>query len=146
MVTALAVGALIVIGWCMWSLQTSVGTMSINGTEISVRIAERALGQKKGLSGYTEESFKEDGMLFLFSESNVRTFWMKDMNFNLDILWIENGKVVAMDRNVPAPFSRTDAPAQVSSNPLAVNAVLELPAGRAEELGLVEGMSVVLSE
>lgn len=146
-IVSLFVGiAVLVIGACIWSLHTSVGTVSINGTEISVRIAEYAFGQKKGLAGYTEESLAEDGMLFLFDEPKVRTFWMKGMKMDLDILWISEGRVVAIDRDVQAPFSRADEPEQVTSNPLLVDAVLELPAGSVKTLGLLEGMSVVLPE
>lgn len=146
-IVSLLVGiAVLVIGVCVWSLHTSVGTMSINGTEISVRIAERTLGQKKGLSGYTEESLVEDGMLFLFDDPKVRTFWMEGMKMNLDILWISGGKVVAIDRDVQAPFSRADEPEQVTSKPLLVDAVLELPAGDVEEFGIIEGMSVVFPD
>lgn len=146
-IVSLLVGiAVLVIGVCIWSLHTSVGKMSINGTEISVRVAEGTFAQKKGLAGYTEESLAEDGMLFLFNEPKVRTFWMKGMKMNLDILWISEGRVVIIDRNVPAPLSRTHEPKQVSSAPLFVDAVLELPAGGAEKFGLVEGMAATFLE
>lgn len=146
-IVSLLVGiAVLVIGVCVWSLHTSVGTVSINGTELTVRIAEYTLGQKKGLSGYAEESLAEDGMLFLFDNQEVRTFWMKGMKMDLDILWISGGKIVAIDRDVQAPFSRADEPEQVTSSPLLVDAVLELPAGGAEEFGIIEGMLVVLPE
>jgi uncharacterized protein len=146
-IVSLLVGiAVVIIGVCIWSLHTSVGIMRVNGTELTVRIAERSLGQKKGLAGYTEESLVEDGMLFIFNKPSIRTFWMKGMKMNIDILWIFNGKVVAINRNVQAPFSRASEPERVTSNPLLVDMVLELPAGGAEELGLIEGMSVVLPE
>lgn len=138
--------AIIVIGISGWSLRTSVDTISINGTELIVRVAEGTLAQKKGLSGYTEDSLAEDGMLFLFSESKVRTFWMKGMKMDLDIIWIANGRIVAIDRDVQAPFSRAETPEEVTSHPLPINAVLELPAGGAEAFGIIEGMLVVLPE
>ncbi len=146
-IVSLFVGiAVLVIGVCVWSLHTSVGTVSINGTEISVRIAEYAFGQKKGLAGYTEDSLAEDGMLFLFDDQKVRTFWMKGMKMDLDILWISGGKIVAIDRDVQAPFSRADEPERVTSSPLLVDAVLELPAGGVEEFGIIEGMGVVFPD
>lgn len=138
--------AILVIGVAAWSLRTSVDTISINGTELTVRIAESALAQKRGLSGYTEDSLAEDGMFFVFSDSKVRTFWMKDMKMDLDIVWIANGKIVAIDRDVRAPFSRAETPEKVTSNPVPIDAVLELPAGGADEFGIVEGMLVVLPE
>lgn len=146
-IVSLLVGiAVLVIGVCVWSLHTSVGTVSVNGTELTVRIAEYTLGQKKGLAGYTEESLAEDGMLFLFDEPKVRTFWMKGTKMDLDVLWISGGKIVAINRDVQAPFSRAEEPEQVTSSPLLVDAVLELPAGGVEEFGIIEGMLVVLPE
>lgn len=139
------VGLLGILG-TIWSLYTSVDTVSINGAELTVRVAERTLAQKKGLSGYTEDSLAEDGMLFVFGESKVRTFWMKDMDMDIDVLWIADGKIVAIDRNVRAPFSRSEEPRKVTSSPLEVDAVLELPAGGTEEFGIIEGMKVVLPE
>lgn len=135
--------AIVVLGAVFWSFQTSVETVAINGTELTVRVADRTFAQKKGLSGYTEESLREEGMLFVFSQQKVREFWMKGMQFDLDILWIADGRVVAIDRGVKAPYSRTDEPERATSNPLKVDAVLELPAGKAYELGLVEGMEMV---
>lgn len=129
-------------GVAVWSLHTSVHTISVNGTELSVLVADHALGQKKGLGGYTEKSLLEDGMLFRFSDGEIRTFWMKGMKFDLDIVWIANGRIVAIDRNVPAPLSRSETPAEVSSRPLSVDMVLELPSGGASRFGIVEGMSL----
>lgn len=135
------------LGLCIWSLSTSVGKISINGTELDVLIAERALAQRKGLGGYTQEGLKpHDGMLFVFSDSEVRTFWMKGMQFNIDILWIADGRIVAIDRDVQAPYSRSDEPERVTSSPLEVDAVLELPAGKVAEYGLVEGMNMKILE
>lgn len=143
-VAAFIAALLLLLGVVVWSLGTSVGKISFNGTELTVRIAERPLAQKKGLGGYTEASLEEDGMLFVFSNDEVRTFWMKGMRFDLDILWIADGRVVAIDRDVHAPFSRSEEPEQVTSAPLKVDAVLELPAGKAEEYGIVEGMEAVI--
>lgn len=138
--------AILVIGMGVWSLRTSVDIISINGTELTVRVAKGALAQKKGLSGYTEDSLVEDGMVFVFSNSEVRTFWMKGMKMDLDIIWIADGKIVAIDRDVQAPFSRAETPEKVTSSPLSIDAVLELPAGGVEEFGIVEGMTVVFPE
>ena len=130
------------VGCWVWGRQTSVHTVSINGTELTVRVADHFFAQKKGLSGYERDALQEDGMLFRFSGAKVRTFWMKDMLFDLDVLWIADGRIVAIDRNVTAPLSRMDYPHTVSSNPLNVDAVLELPAGGATAFGIVEGMAV----
>ncbi len=134
------------LGFWVWSSQTSVDRISINGTELTVRVAERPFAVRNGLSGYSREDLREDGMLFVFSDAQVREFWMKDMEFALDILWIADGRIVAIDRDVPPPSARFDEPARVSSLPLRVDAVLELPAGQAYEFGIIEGMSMKFLE
>jgi len=67
-------------------------------------------------------------MLFVFPEDGKYAFWMKDMRFSIDILWLSaDGRVVYMALNVspdtyPQVF-RPDVPARY---------VLELPAGYAK--------------
>ncbi|MCX6751552.1 MAG: DUF192 domain-containing protein, partial [Candidatus Nomurabacteria bacterium] len=55
--------------------------------------------QEKGLSG--RKSLNEDqGMLFVFYKSEIYPFWMKDMNFAIDIIWIdEDFRVVFIKKN-----------------------------------------------
>jgi len=46
------------------------------------------------------------GMLFVFSNDGKYSFWMKNMRFNLDILWINlEGRIVFIGRNIPACMS-----------------------------------------
>lgn len=99
-------------------------------------IAKTAIGARqhiRGLSGLTELSDGE-GMLFVFDKSDKYGFWMKDMFFSIDILWIdEEGKVVHIKENAtpesyPEVF-KPDIPARF---------VLEVKAGfvKEEEIGL----------
>jgi uncharacterized membrane protein (UPF0127 family) len=69
-------------------------------------------------------------MLFIFPEAEVQNFWMKGMKFPLDVAWIKDGKVVSVDTNIPAP-KPGEEPARMSSSPIGVDMVLELPAGQA---------------
>ncbi len=46
------------------------------------------------------------GMLFDFVATQTvgkKQFWMIDMQFNLDMIWIANNKIIGIDKNVPAP-------------------------------------------
>ena len=47
----------------------------------------------KGLGG-REDLCSHCGMLFLFETSGRYGFWMKDMRFDIDILWVNQGQVV----------------------------------------------------
>ena len=42
-----------------------------------------------------------EGMLFVFPQNGKYSFWMKDMRFSIDILWLSaNGRIVYMAQNV----------------------------------------------
>jgi len=61
---------------------------------IHVAVADTALEHQQGLGG-RELMAAGQGMLFVFDESKRWRIWMKDMNFGIDILWLdEGGKVV----------------------------------------------------
>lgn len=71
----------------------------INHTKIQVEVADTDEKRTKGLSRHTP--LKENkGMLFVFPTSNYYGFWMKDMEFDLDLIWIENFKIVEITENV----------------------------------------------
>ncbi len=110
----------------------------------TARVADNPFKRAKGLSGVSLDSLKashDSGMLFVFDTADVQNFWMKGMEFNLDFIWLKDGKVVKIDENVPAPVNGGTA-AEVSSTPLAVNQVIELPAGGATQYGYAVGQTL----
>lgn len=113
-------------------------TVSTNDVSLSVRIADNPWERTMGLSGLTAEQVKAQGMLFVFPEEKVEHFWMKGMKLSLDVLWIRDGKIVGLDENVPAPKAGED-PATMTSEPIPVDMVLELPAGYAKHFDLHVG-------
>jgi hypothetical protein len=78
-------------------------------------------------------------MLFLFPEPRPAQFWMKNTLIALDMIFIQDGEVVAIAPNVP-PCKREPCPTYGTDQ--LVHQVLELRAGRAEELGLAVGDSI----
>ena len=67
--------------------------------ELAVTPAER----NQGLSGHPPLADNE-GMLFVFENEAKWTFWMKEMLFPLDMLWIDAGcTVVDITENAPKP-------------------------------------------
>jgi len=74
------------------------------------------------------------GMLFDFVNESNQSFWMKNTLIPLDLLFIKaNGTIVRIASNAK-PLSEDPIP---SYEP--VRAVLEIPGGRAAELGLKPG-------
>jgi uncharacterized membrane protein (UPF0127 family) len=108
------------------------------GADYDFLLANNPYEWRRGLSGKTTETMDALGMLFVFPRERERSFWMNGMNFDLDIIWIKDGKIMKIDRNVPAPKDGEE-PKVVNSAPFEVNRVLELPAGGADYLKLFVG-------
>lgn len=97
----------------------------INGQKIQVEVADTESSQIKGLSG-REALCASCGMLFVYNNSIQRTFWMKDMNFPLDIIWLRDNKVIGISAGLP-PEGEKPLRIYASSEP--VDMVLEVNAG-----------------
>ena len=69
-----------------------------------VEIADDSEEMTRGLSG--RESLDEnEGMLFIFQKEITPSFWMKNMKFSIDIIWINEEKtVIKIDRNLNPCF------------------------------------------
>ncbi|MCX6743404.1 MAG: DUF192 domain-containing protein, partial [Candidatus Parcubacteria bacterium] len=63
------------------------GKVVIDGKSISVEVAKTPEQIVAGLSNRNNLG-QNSGMLFVFSDKRYRFFWMKDMKFSLDIIWI----------------------------------------------------------
>jgi len=87
--------------------------VKIAGKILKVDLVLTQKTQEKGLSG--REKLKEDeGMLFVFDYMGQYSFWMKDMNFPIDIIWISDDfKVVYIKKNAtPESYPETFTPEQ----------------------------------
>lgn len=115
--------------------------IKIGGKIIRVEIADSAEKQIRGLSG--RRSLPDDqGMLFVFPALSHYSFWMKDMNFSLDFIWIKEDEVVEITKNVkPEDYQPPSALSPINT----IDKVLEINAGMAEKLGIKEGDKVDFS-
>jgi uncharacterized membrane protein (UPF0127 family) len=86
----------------------------------------------QGLS-YRRELPEGRGMLFFMPEVEVQIFCMRGMHIPLDLIWIVDGRVAGLTRNVPPTFSGN------LPSPTPVNYVLEVPGGFADRYGIKEG-------
>ncbi|MCH8049257.1 DUF192 domain-containing protein [Patescibacteria group bacterium] len=136
----IAIIVLVVLVVFIWlaSRLSDHGTLAIPGGELDVLVADNFYEHQKGLSGTEFDTLGADGMIFLFNDQQQRTFWMKGMNYDLDIVWIADGKIVKIKRDVPAPEAGEE-PAQMHSRPFEVDMVLELPAGGVAQARLLIG-------
>ena len=99
--------------------------LRVGSTTIRVDIADTIGKQRQGLSGRTSLS-KDQGMYFPMGVLAIHRFWMKDMHFPLDIIWIRDGKIVEISENVPYPVGN-QLPVTVQPQ-AAADAVLEVNA------------------
>ena len=120
--------------------QLPVGIMQADDRTIPVELALTMGSQTRGLS-YRESLDPDRGMLFVYSRPSVQRFWMYEMRFPLDMIFIDGDTVVDIAANVPAPDG--GIPKTVTSAAPA-DKVLEINAGKAEEWGIKVGSSVVL--
>jgi uncharacterized membrane protein (UPF0127 family) len=102
-----------------------------------VEIVSSAADMDKGLSGRASMQDSE-GMLFDFGTSTATGFWMKDMRFGLDLVWISNGKIIGITKNIPAPQS-PDNNLPIYYPPSPTDKVLEVNAGWAEKNNIAVG-------
>ena len=113
----------------------------INGHVIKIEIADDFDKQTSGLSGRPVLGINE-GMLFIFNNKQVRRFWMKNMNFPLDIVWLDTDKVVNIGQNLPP---EGESPAHTYSSVAPVNNVLEINAGLAAKYDLKIGDKIIIN-
>lgn len=116
------------------------GKVIINGKTFKVDLAETPEQQITGLS-QTNSLRDNRGMLFIFADKRYRNFWMKDMKFPIDIIWIEDNAIIGIEPNAPVPAKDEDNPPVYRSN-REVNYVLEINAGLAEKYGFKVGDSI----
>ena len=97
--------------------------LTINGHRLNLEVMRTQEEQIWGLSG--RESLNENaGMLFVYEEPVVPSFWMKDMNFSIDIIWIgSDRKIVDITENIaPETYPNTFRPKAPIQYVLEVNA------------------------
>jgi len=118
-------------------------TVTIGGTSVEVEIVRTPAEQALGL-GNRDSLAWDHGMLFVYDEPGFFSFWMKRMRFDIDIVWIRDGRVVGIAAFVPWPHEDPDRPATVRP-PELVDTVLEVPAGYAQAHGWRRGDRVEVS-
>jgi len=116
-------------------------TVGLAGRVLRVEIADTPILQAQGLSNH-EPLTDDQGMLFVFGQKSVRTFWMKEMLFPLDIIWIDGNTVVKIDKNLPPEGS---SPSKLYASGVPVDFVLEVNGGWSDSAGLKAGDKLKIS-
>lgn len=109
----------------------------VNGHYLNAELASNYAEQTQGLSGRACLGSSQ-AMLFQFNQPGYYPFWMKNMRFAIDIVWLDQAKQVVdiapsvSPRTYPHTFSNSQ-PAQY---------VVEMAAGQAQKLGIGTGSNI----
>ncbi len=121
------------------SIPTAVITTDNGTITVSLEIADSESERSKGLMN--RDSLAENaGMLFIWPEDTLSSFWMKDTAISLDIIFIDSGAQVVFIAENTTPLSE-DLITPTSS----FRYVLEVNAGFAESTGLEVGETIALN-
>ena len=117
--------------------QAFIHPLTIGDKQIQVAFANTPELQEQGLSN-TAPLTDDQGMLFVFPTETTPSFWMKDMTYSIDIIWIDsNKKVVDITPNLdPKTFPKSFTPVSPAQF------VLEVSAGFAEKNTISIGTKV----
>lgn len=108
-----------------------------------VEIATTTIDQAKGLSGRLNMA-QDHGMLFVFKPASKPDFWMKDMEFPLDMVWIKDNRIIQVSRNLSIPQTgQTADQLPLYSPPDDVDYVIELNGNAAKDFAVGDRVDVV---
>ncbi len=117
-------------------------TTQLGGKTFQLEVAQTPEQQSMGLM-YRPVLPDDRGMLFPMDPPRPVTFWMRNVPVALDMVFIHQGKIIAIASKVP-PCATASCPTYGPQG--LVDQVLELRAGRAEELGLKSGDPLVITK
>ena len=118
-----------------------LASMTVGKSQVFVEIAATPEAKQQGLSGRASLPL-DQGLHFVFNEPSIPSFWMKDMRFALDFIWINTNRVVDLTENVPPPDPSGTLPIYQPRSP--VTHVLEVNAGWVKSHHIQIGAAVVL--
>ncbi len=116
-------------------------TITIKGTTVFVEIADSEKTRKKGLMGRSVLD-KNSGMLFIYADSAVRYFWMKNTYVALDMAFIDSNMVIKTLHTADAVNDSTI----LYSSYVPVKYVLEVNRGWFEEHNVHTGDTVTFDK
>ncbi len=118
-------------------------TLLIDGKPFIAEVVKTPASIQQGLSG--RDSITTDGMLFVMPTIDYHGFWMKDMKFDLDMVWIKDCQVVGVTAGVPAPAPGTPLESLPTYQPPGpIDMVLEIPAQKSQAKNWAVGTVVAV--
>ena len=125
-----------------FSIFAKTATLKSGDKTYSLEIADTPEKREKGLS--ERKSLPENrGMLFTFDQPDTYAFWMKGMQFPIDIIFLNGNKVTTFYSDVPPPADPSDNLILYQPDTPS-DRVIELNAGEAEKAKIEPGQALDL--
>lgn len=138
----LSLVVLVVIGQVVYSyFMTPTAVMHIAGSRFEIRIADDHASRMRGLSG-TSHMPAGEAMVFIFDSDDKWSIWMKDMNYAIDIVWLNDKKQVVDYATHVSPDSY---PNETFGPKEKARYVVEFKSGIVEKKGIKVGQTAVFS-
>lgn len=116
--------------------------VQINNVKIPVEVAQTPAEVEKGLSGRASLD-AASGILFIFPKPDYYRFWMPDMNFPIDIIWIREDRIVGISPDISNEFNPANPKFHTSPRP--ADRVLEANAGFAQNKNIKVNDTVIFN-
>lgn len=122
------------------SAEFPIGTIKVDDIVLEIQIADTDPRRARGLM-FQEMLPYNQGMLFVFEDSSIRSMWMLNMQFALDLIWFDSsGNVVHIEKDVPPCKSALETAACTvqNGNDKPAQYVLEVTAGFVDKFNINE--------
>lgn len=132
-ITSIISGILIFLGVGIWLKADDTNkALKLNGSSFATETVQDNESRKRGLSG-RDALASDSAMVFIFDRSEEQCFWMKDMKFSIDIVWLDaSNRVVSIEKGInPNSFPQNYCHEGLR--------VIEFKAGTADKLNLKIG-------
>lgn len=127
----------------LFFLKSPTQNVLINGKSFNIEVVKSSKDHAIGLSKYKKIS-QDFGMLFVFDDKDYYSFWMKNMKFPIDIIFISNNKITTIFKNVDYPKDG-NAILQSYKPDVPSDMVFEVNAGISEKYNFQKGDSVKIN-
>lgn len=137
----IALAIIVGVGLLFWKLNYDQQTLRLHGHTYRITVLKTEDELQRGLSG-TDSLPADHAMVFVFPREEKWAIWMKDMNYPIDIIWLDSAKtVVHMEKNVqPSTYNKAKPAESKQFKPTkAARYVIELASGTIERTGITIG-------
>lgn len=126
------------------SILKIVGSDGTEKATLNIEVANTKEKRNKGL-GYRESLASDSGMLFIHDNSQKYTYWMKGMQFPIDIMWVSENTIMDYVQSAMPPVeNQADDTLVRYSSPVDVNKVLETNAGFITKNNIQKGDKIIV--